>query len=142
MSITHGGTAYLSGTTHQLPELQPWVNEPMRSHVYGVRGSLELTDERHGRPFRILCTLTGYATWALLEAALLTLEGYVPAKADKTLVVVVGASTLTYYHCTFDGVERLPNPANGLNTAYYDGSGVNGWRHEIALHFWQLDHVQ
>lgn len=137
MSVTLGGTSL--ATLNQLPELGTYTNEPIVSSAYGVRGTVQITDERHGRPILIECTYSGYSTYALLEAALLALEALIPAKADKTLVVVAGASTLTYYHCTLNAVERLPNPTNGRRSAYYDGSGVNGWRHEIMLHLWQSD---
>lgn len=140
MAVTLGGTSL--ATLHQLPEFGPFVNEPIITSVYGVRGTVQITDERHGREIRIACTYSGYSTVALLETALATLDGYIPAKADKTLVVTVGASTLTYYHCTLNAVERLPNPANGTAAPYYDGSGVNGWRQELMLHIWQSDTTQ
>lgn len=137
MSITHGGTTLLSTTLHQIPEVSEWNNSPIRSSAYGVKGTVEITDERHGRAIRIECTFSGYSTLALLETAIATAEAYVPAKADKTLVVVSAGSTLTYYHCTLDSIERLPSPKDGKRTAYYDGSGVNAWRHELAYNFWQ-----
>jgi len=140
MSVALGVTTLFSGSTHQLPDEGEWINEPNRVSVYGVRGTLQITDERHGRPISIACTMTGYSTLANLKTARDTLDAYVPAKSDLTLTVVAGVSTLTYYHCTFDGVERLPSP-NGIKGGFYDGSGVNGWMEEIVLHFWQSDGV-
>jgi hypothetical protein len=139
MSLTLGGSSLISTSLHQIPELGDWVNSPIRSSAYGVRGTVEITDARHGRPIKIECTYSGYTTLALLEAAIATAEAYIPSKADKTLVVVVGAETLNYYHCTLDRVERMSNPKDGRICAYYDGSGVNKWRHELAFHLWQAD---
>ncbi len=138
MSIALGVVTLLSTGLHQLPHEGEYDNSPQRNWIYGVRGTLEIGDERHGRPISIDVTFSQYATELLLATAKETLDAYVPALADKTLVVVCGMSTLTYVHVTFDGLERMENP-RGEKGPWYDGSGVNGWMENLCLHFWQSD---
>lgn len=139
--ITLGGITLLSTSLHQMPEEDDFADDPIVISTYGVRGSLEFQDEQHGRLIRIECTFSGYSTAALLKAARDTVDNYTRTLRDKTLVFTGAGSTLTYYHCSLLKVERLPNDT-GRRGPYYDGSGVNGWREELAFHFWQLDNKQ
>lgn len=139
MSISMGGQTLLSTSLHQMPQIGRWQNSPLRTSVYGVSGVVEISDEFHGREIRIDCTYSGYSSWALLEAAIAVVEAKIKTLRDKTLTVVVGGVTLTFPHCSFDSVERLPNPRDGRMVPYYDGSAVTAWRCELALVFFQLD---
>jgi hypothetical protein len=136
MSITLGGVPLISTALHQMPVEEPWENEPVRTSVYGVRGSLGISDERHGRVISIDITFSQYSTEALLQSARETLDALVITLTDKTLLVNGLSSTMTYVHCDLDSVERMPNPL-GHRGPWWDGSGVNGWLENLCLHFWQ-----
>lgn len=129
MTISLGG--YTFAPLHQMPAEGDWEYEPFNTSFYGVKGSLELRDAEHGRDIQIECTFTGYSTPALLQTATELVDSKKGVLNDSTLTVVIGASTLTYRHCSFRGF--MPR-----SIAMYDGSGVNGWRRDGVLLFRQL----
>lgn len=132
--ITIGPYTLLSTNFHQLPEEGEYVNQPIRTSVFGVSGSLEISDVRHDRPIAIEVKFTGYASAALLQDDRDLLESYIDVAHDLLLAVTVGSDTLNYPHTTFDSVERMPNEL-GRKGPYVDGSGENGWMENLCLHF-------
>lgn len=132
MSISHGGYAFESITTHQLPIEGDWEQEPKVVNFYGVPGSVEIRDAIHGREITLEAKFSGYSTRALLQAALTTLDSKINSLNDKTLTITTSGDTLTYYHCTFRGFRRVGQPMQ------VDGSSVNDWFQDGALVWWQL----
>lgn len=132
MSISHGGYAFESITTHQLPVEGDYEQNPRVASFYGVDGSVEITDVNHGREITVEATFSGYGTRALLQAALTTIDSKANRLNDKTLTVTNSGDTLTYYHCSFRGFRRNSQPMQ------YDGSSVTDWSQDGVLVWWQL----
>ncbi len=58
--ITLGSYTLLSTNYHQLPDEGEYANQPIRTSVFGVGGSLEISDVRHDRSISIEVKFTGY----------------------------------------------------------------------------------
>lgn len=132
MSITLASYTFPGSSTHQVPEDGDWENDPIYASFFGVAGSVELRDALHGRMIPIEVRFSGYATEALLNAAKNTVDAKVGTLNDSTLTVVGLNSTVTFPHCTFQGLMR-----NG-SRPQKDGSGTNGWYQDMVLMFRQL----
>lgn len=135
MTISHGGYAFESITSHEVPLEGNYDHAPLVFSFFGVPGSTEIRDTLHGREIRLVAQFRGYATKALLQAALKTVDGKVGTLNDATLTVNDGVSTLTYYHCTFRGFERT-------GTASADLNGGTEWIQDGVLVWWQLRRTQ
>lgn len=132
MSITLAGYTFPGTATHQVPEDGDWENDPIYASFFGVKGSVELRDEEHGRMIPIEVRFSGYATEALLNTAKNNVDAKVGTLNDSTLTVAGLQSTVTFNHCSFRGLLR-----NG-SRPQKDGSGVNGWFQDMVLLFRQL----
>lgn len=127
MSLSHDGFAFLSALHTRVEPETPYDIDIGVRQFAGVQGELHLVDETKGRNLFSLLTASGYATPALLEAALQTIH----AKAGK-LTGTLTADGTTYVKCTFIGIEPI-------EPAFQDGSGANGWVQRVRLRWRQRD---
>lgn len=130
MSLAMNGYAFQS-VLHELPIEGEWEFASLETTFFAVPGAVEIVDDEHGRDVTIPCRFNGYATRLLLQSAMATVDSKKATLTDKSLTVTTSDSTTTYLHCSFRGLTRE-------GPAMLDGSGVNGWFQDAALHFRQL----
>ena len=113
MAITHNGVAMFSNNGP--PQPGPVDGLLTLGHWPGVVGETHQLSGPHGREIRIECDFYGFATQALLQAAI---DVVASASYVRTGTLVVDG--VTFANCTFLGFEE--------HERYLDGSGVYGWR--------------
>ncbi len=94
----------------------------------GVTGAAHLIHARLSRPLSCSYRIHGYATRALAEAALRTIDALTDSLFG-TVSNTVGADTVTWENCTFRGFVR--------GEIKYDGSGEHDWWVEGRLNWIQ-----
>jgi len=118
MSIVLGsvntGTA-LHGTIKSTPFSQSRAVQTF----FGLTGELHLHGRAHGRDLSAWVMPYGYASDALLQADIATMNELIGEFG--TMTWTFNAATTTYLNCVFDGFELEEDP-------WLDGSGTNGWQ--------------
>lgn len=128
MSITFGALS-TGSHLHGSINAGPWEYAKSVQSFFGVTGEIHLNGGLRGRELTCWLLLSGYSTHALLHAGILTLQGY--TSQAGSVVWTVGADTITYANCVFEGFTPEEPP-------WLDGSGVNGWTVLGNLKFRQI----
>lgn len=107
--------------THSTPLKEDWEFRDQTESFFGVQGEQEIRDEVHGRNFRIQADFLGYATLALLEADLNTID----SKINK-LTGRLSVNGQLYDNIVFKGFSRgsTPQYMGGTNPGW---GMIGGW---------------
>lgn len=126
MTISHGGYTFGGLSTHGLPIEGDWMYEDVTESYFGVAGVQQVKDLRKWREISLTFDLGGYDTFALLKAALDTLDSKVN-QLSGTLTI----NSATYKRCSFKGFLRQGAPmllVGSGSLAGYMQQGVLQWR--------------
>ena len=127
ISMTAGFT---TGTLlHGTIKASPWEYSRAVQTFFAVTGEYHLQGRSHGRNLEAWLQLSQYATHALLNTGIETINAFI--SDYNSLTWAVGADTKTFTNVVFDGFEPSEDPWN-------DGSGVNGWICQGTLKFRQI----
>lgn len=121
------GTFGTFGTLHGVMEAGDWNQPTQILSLPGVIGVSQLLDYRKFRELSMEFRIHGYATYALIETAINSIDSQ-----NQTLtgsVVISGALVATFANCTFLGFKR--------GKIKYDGSGEHDWWVDGRLHWLQ-----
>lgn len=117
MTITM--TTLTTGTNlHGTMQVGPWEYARATQSFFGTVGEYYLFGGARSREISAWLQFTGYASHALLQAALATLQSNIAKTGTVTLTI--GADSTTFTNSTFEGFTPEEDP-------WLDGSGINGW---------------
>lgn len=128
MTITCG-TLNTGSELHGTIKPTAWSFSRSIQTYFGVTGAYRIHGRLHERELTCWLHPTGYATHALLQAAIESVNGAIGTSG--TMTWTVGADSKTFTLCTFEGLELDEDP-------WLDGSGVNGWQAKGTLRFRQI----
>jgi len=128
MTIALGGLT-TGSALHGSFKASPWNNSRTNQTFFGLDGQYILTGGRHERKLTTWVQPYGYATHALLQAAVGAFNEYI--NAYGTMTWIVGADSGSYTNVIFDGLDMDEQP-------FLDASGVNGWAVMCSINFTQV----